>query len=232
MTVHPASNRSSPRPSKRRRRPDPEQEARWALRKQELLEAADRVVRRDGPATSMNDIAREAGITKPILYKHFGDKGGLYQALAERYVRSLLDELRVALAAEREPQARIRRTIDSYLLFVERESEIYNFLMHRAVTERPEARATVADFIRQLAAELSIVLGDELRRAGLDSGGAEPWAHGIVGMVQLAGDRWLEQRSMSRENLVDYLEALIWKGLSDAPAEVARAGSSQASENR
>lgn len=214
---------TSTRPSnRRRRRPDPEREARWAQRREELLEAADRVVRRDGPATSMNDIAREAGITKPILYKHFGDKGGLYQALAERYVRSLLDELRSALAAETEPQARIRRTIDAYLAFVEREQEIYNFLMHRAVTERPEARATVADFIRQLASELSIVLGDELRRAGLDSGGAEPWAHGIVGMVQLAGDRWLEQRSMSRETLVGYLETLIWNGLSDAPATTAR----------
>lgn len=223
MTVHPASSRPSPRASKRRRRPDPDRETRWAQRKQELLEAADRVVRRDGPATSMNDIAREAGITKPILYKHFGDKGGLYQALAERYVRSLLDELRVALAAEREPQARIRRTIDSYLSFVERESEIYNFLMHRAVTERPEARATVADFIRQLAAELSIVLGNELRRAGLDSGGAEPWAYGIVGMVQLAADRWLERPSMSRENLVDYLVTLLWKGLSGGPVQVAGA---------
>src|SRR5688500_4975005 len=212
------SNMPPPRTSSRRRRLDPGKEARWNQRRDELLEAADRVVRRDGPNTSMNDIAKEAGITKPILYKHFGDKGGLYQALAERYFRSLLEELRVALAAESAPEARIRRTIDTYLAFVEREHEVYNFLMHRAVTERPEARATVADFIRQLAAELSIVLGDELRRAGLDSGGAEPWAHGIVGMVQLAGDRWLEERSMSRENLVDYLEALIWKGLSDAPA--------------
>ena len=209
--------------NRRRRRADPEREARWAVRREELLEAADRVVRRDGPATSMNDIAREAGITKPILYKHFGDKGGLYQALAERYVRSLLDELRIALAAEKEPQARIRRTIDTYLAFVEREREIYNFLMHRAVAERPEARATVADFIRQLAAELSIVLGDELRRAGLDSGGAEPWAHGIVGMVQLAGDRWLEQRNMSRENLADYLGTLVWKGLSGGTPQASAA---------
>lgn len=207
-------HRSSSRPSSRRRRIDPGKEARWAQRREDLLEAADRVVRRDGPATSMNDIAREAGITKPILYKHFGDKGGLYQALAERYVRSLLEELRVALGAETDPQVRIRRTIDSYLAFVERDNEVYNFLMHRAVAERPEARATVADFIRQLAAELSVVLRDELRRAGLDSGGAEPWAHGIVGMVQLAGDHWLEHRSMSRETLVDYLESLVWRGLS------------------
>lgn len=44
-------------------------------RRRELLEAADRVVLRDGPQASMNAIAAEAGITKPILYRHFGDKG-------------------------------------------------------------------------------------------------------------------------------------------------------------
>jgi AcrR family transcriptional regulator len=198
--------------------PNPERAARWAERREQLLEAADRVVRRDGPNTSMNDIAAEAGITKPILYKHFGDKGGLYQALAERYVRRLLEQLRSALATEQDPRDRIRATIDSYLRFIETEQEIYDFLMHRAVRERVEAQVTVTDFIRQLAAELSIVLGDELRKAGLDSGGAEPWAHGIVGMVQLAGDRWLEQRSMSRESLVDYLQGLVWHGLSGTAA--------------
>jgi AcrR family transcriptional regulator len=169
----------------------------------------------------MSDIATEAGITKPILYKHFGDKGGLYQALAERYVRSLLDELREALASEQDPRARMRKTIEAYLAFIERERGIYDFLMHRAVAERPEAHATVADFIRRLADELSLILGQELRRAGLDSGGAEPWANGIVGMVQLAGDRWLEHRSMSRPDLVDYLEALAWRGLSRGPIELA-----------
>ena len=210
-------SRPSSRRSSRSRTPNPARVARRAERRAELLAAADRVVRRDGPRTSMNDIATEAGITKPVLYKHFGDKGGLYQALAERYVRSLLDELRAALTAETEPQARLRTTIDAYLGFIERDREIYDFLMHRAVTERPEARETVADFIRQLAAELSVVLGEDLRRLGLDSGGAEPWAHGIVGMVQLAGDRWLEHRTMARADLVGYLEALVWHGLARAP---------------
>ncbi len=172
----------------------------------------------------MNDIAAEAGITKPILYRHFGDKGGLYQALAERYVRSLLDELRAALASETDPRTRLRTTIDAYLRFIERDHEIYYFLMHRAITERPEAQVTVANFIRRLAAELALVLGEELRRLGLDSGGAEPWAHGIVGMVQLAGDHWLEHRTMSRADLGDYLEALVWHGLAR--------GSSRANEPR
>ena len=165
----------------------------------------------------MTRIAAEAGVTKPILYKHFGDKGGLYRALAERYVKDLLEELRGALAAEREPQARITRTIDTYLSFVEQEREAYRFLMHRAVGERTEAQETVTEFIRQLGEEIAVLLGDELRRLGLDSGGDETWAHGMVGMVHLAGDRWLEHRTMSRERLVDYLSALLWTGLSRLP---------------
>ena len=62
-----------------------------------LLAAADRVVQRDGPDASMNVIAAEAGITKPILYRHFGDKGGLYRALAQRHIEELLERLRAAL---------------------------------------------------------------------------------------------------------------------------------------
>ncbi|MEA2477942.1 MAG: hypothetical protein QOC87_2141, partial [Actinomycetota bacterium] len=46
----------------------------------------------------MSEIAAAAGVTKPILYKHFGDKGGLYRTLAERYVQRILEELRGALA--------------------------------------------------------------------------------------------------------------------------------------
>ncbi len=174
----------------------------------------------------MTAIATEAGVTKPILYKHFGDKGGLYRALAERYVQELLAELRRALASEQEPEARIRSTIDTYLAFIESDREAYRFLMHRAVSERPEAQETVAEFIRQLGDEIAVVMGDELTRFGLDSGGAEPWAHGIVGMVHLAGDRWLEHQTMSRDRLVDYLAGLVWKGLSGLPsaAEVPTAG--------
>ena len=168
----------------------------------------------------MSSIAAQAGVTKPILYKHFGDKGGLYKALAERYLDELLSSLRAALGSSDDALDRIRATIDAYLSFIERESEVYAFLMHRAVEERPEAKATVAGFIRQLGDEIAIVLGEELRRFGLDSGAAEPWAHGMVGMVYLAGDRWLERPTMPRARLVDYLANLLWGGFSSLPAPV------------
>jgi AcrR family transcriptional regulator len=200
------------------RRHSAEATARRAARRLELLDAADRVVRRDGPAASMDRIAAEAGIAKPILYRYFGDKGGLYQALAQRYVAAIIEQLRAAWVTRDDPRALIAATIDSYLAFIEREQEAYRFLMHRAVTERPEAQATVGEFIRQVANEVGLVLGEELRRFGLDSGAAEPWAHGIVGMVHLAGDRWLEHRTMPRATLVDYLVTLLWTGFAGLPA--------------
>ena len=191
--------------------------ARRAERRAGLLEAADRAVRRDGPLVSMSAIAAEAGVTKPILYKHFGDKGGLYRAIAESYVRTLMDRLRATLATSGSPRGRITATIEAYLEFVESEPQMYRFLMHRAVGEHPEAQETVARFVRDVAREVTVILRDELRRFGADTGGAEAWAHGIVGMVQLAGDWWLENRTMSRRRLVAYLDDLLWLGFAGLP---------------
>src|SRR3954465_14973944 len=101
--------------------PLPDREA----RREALLDAADRIVQRDGPAVSMASIAAEAGITKPILYRHFGDKGGLYAALAERHTQRLLLVLQEALAAGGATRARVERTIDAYLATIESEPQVY-----------------------------------------------------------------------------------------------------------
>ena len=207
-------------PSKRRG-PSPEVVLRRAERRGQLLDVAAQVVEEHGPRASINQIAAAAGIAKPVLYRHFGDKGGLYQALAERYVRALMEELRIALRKADDPRSRVAATIDAYLSFVENHPEPYEFLMYRAVSEGPAAQATVTDFIRQVAAEVAVELGEELRSQGLDSGPAEPWAHGIVGMVQLAGDWWLGARTMPRQRLVEYLTALLWQGFSGLAAEQA-----------
>jgi Tetracyclin repressor-like, C-terminal domain len=57
------------------------------------------------------------------------------------------------------------------------------------------------------------VVGGRPREAGVASGGGEPWAHGIVGMVQTAADWWIDRRSMSRAALVAYLTGLISSGV-------------------
>src|SRR3954469_24040490 len=120
-----------------------------ADRRLQLLEAADRVVQRDGSAASMNLIAAEAGITKPILYRHFGDKGGLYRALAARHIDQLLARLRAALSTRGGLRARTRATIDAYLASVEAQPEVYRFLVQRAAAEEPDVRGQVEGFVRR-----------------------------------------------------------------------------------
>jgi AcrR family transcriptional regulator len=177
-----------------------------------LLEAADRVVQRDGSAATMNVIAAEAGITKPILYRHFGDKGGLYRALAERYTDQLLERLRGALATRGGLGNRTRATIDAYLASVEERPQVYRFLVERAAVEEPDVRGQVAGFVRRFGDELAAGIGAEPELAGIDLVRAVVWAHGIAGMVQAAGDWWLDHPEVPRVDVVDELATLLLAG--------------------
>ena len=190
-----------------------------AERRFDLLDAAHRVIRRDGPAASMDDVATEAGITKPILYRHFGNKGGLYRALAERYVGALLAARRRIVKQHADPKTRVRATIDAYLEFVESDPQIYRFLSQHARYERPEADGALADYIRTLASEISLELEAGLDEWGGDPAAAQPWAYGIIGFVQMATDWWMEEPTMARADFVDHLAALLWDGLARASSD-------------
>ncbi|MEV5883918.1 TetR family transcriptional regulator [Streptomyces sp. NPDC052020] len=191
-------------------------------RRRELLEAADRVVLRDGPQASMNAIAAEAGITKPILYRHFGDKGGLYAALAQRHTDALLDSLRAALDAPAERRQRVESTLDTYLAAIEARPQVYRFLMHPA--EGSAAQGEQGFDVGKHSAPLLRRMGEELARVieervdlGPDSRQlARVWGHGIVGMMHAAGDWWLGERPCSREELVRGLADLLWGRLAAA----------------
>lgn len=192
------------------RRRDPKGDDARLERREALLDAATTVIRRDGPGASMDAMASEAGISKPILYRHFGDRQGLVEALAHRFAGALRDELATALADGDSPRQVLIGTVDAYLAFVERDPDLYRFVVQQM---GDGAAATLGDFVRQVGQQVAFVLGEQLRAAGLDSGGAEPIAHGIVGMVHAAGDWWVDRRSMPRARLVQYLTDLLWDGI-------------------
>jgi AcrR family transcriptional regulator len=196
--------------------------ARRAARRVELLDAAVRAIRRDGPLVSMDAIATEAGVTKPIVYRHFGDRVGLATALADQFGAELVAELDAALTQDLPPQQLLRATIDTYLAFVERDPHLYSFLVGRLGA--PVGAEVANGLVGQVGTRVALVLGEQLRSLGLDSGPAEPWAFGIVGMVHLAGDWWLERRTMTRARLADDLTTLLWLGLGGltAPAKEAQ----------
>lgn len=183
-------------------------------RRQTMIDAAVTAIHRYGTNIGMEDIAAEAGVSKPVLYRHFADQADLYVAVGQHAAEALLVALTPELDNEREPREHVAAVIDAYLRYIESEPELYRFVIRRSFAGGPVENDPVADYSSLIANRLTRVFGEKLREAGLDSGGAEPWARGIVGMVQSAGDWWLDRRSMSRESLTEYLTTLLWDGFS------------------
>jgi AcrR family transcriptional regulator len=199
-------------------------------RRAELLDAAERAIRRIGPQASMDELASEAGITKPILYSHFGDKAGLAAALTVRVAAELDQALTASLLKVQHPQQVVSSTVDAFCSFIETETALYHFLWYAAMNqanggpargvaaERPDRSGPAGprNLIAGFADQISFALGSALRQVGADSGAAEPWSYAIVGMTLTAGEWWLDRRTMTREDLVAYLTQLLWGGLSGA----------------
>jgi AcrR family transcriptional regulator len=190
-------------------------------RRQELLEAAERVVLRDGPEASMNAIAAEAGITKPILYRHFGDKSGLYRALAKRHTDALLATLRAALDSPGDRRDRVEATIHAYLYTIESHPQVYRFLMHPSEAPADGERGFDAGrhsvpLLRRMGEDLAEAIAERLDLGPDGALVARTWGHGIVGMMYAAGDWWLGERPGTRDQLVRHLTDLLWGRLTAA----------------
>ncbi|HYH31209.1 MAG TPA: TetR/AcrR family transcriptional regulator [Pseudonocardia sp.] len=190
-----------------------DRQQRRAARRAEMVQAAIEAVRRHGPAVSVAEISAAAGITKPVLYRHFTDRADLQRAVGRQAAEMLLARMAPELDPEREPAQLVRGVIDAFLAGIEDEPQLWRFVVHHPIEREPGAEV-VDDAREQIARMLATIIGERLRALGLDSGGAEAWAQGLVGMVQSAGDWWLERRTMSREALTDYLTTLIWGGMS------------------
>ncbi|MEV0612251.1 TetR family transcriptional regulator [Nonomuraea sp. NPDC050404] len=181
-------------------------------RRRALLDAADRVILAEGPGVSMAAIATAAGITKPVLYRHFGDKHGLYQALADRHVRTVIGQLRPAIAAAGAGlRARAAAAIGVYLDLISANLNLYRFLFHRAGAEDSRVRSHMTSLVRSLGEELGGVLVAE--RVVPDPVRAQVLGHAFVGMVQTTGDWWLDHQEVDRaqvvEGLVDVIAAAL-----------------------
>ncbi|MFJ9554540.1 TetR/AcrR family transcriptional regulator [Nocardiopsis sp. NPDC101807] len=172
-------------------------------RRRAILDAADRVIQRDGPDASMLAIAAEAGISKPILYRHFGDKGGLYRALARRHVDPLIERIREELHQHTRFEVRARATVGAYLSMISQNLNLYRFLMDRATSEDSRMRGDLGMMVRRLGEELAEQLLAEARVGSRLR--SQIVAHAVVGMVQAAGEWWLEHPEVSEREIIDDL---------------------------
>jgi len=160
----------------------------------------------------MEDIAQEAGITKPIIYANFGDKAGLADAIAGRFAAELQSEFATVWRQTDDPRDRVVRSIDAWVGFIERDPHIYSFLSEGSFGAG--RRLDERQLVDELGRTVSRALGEALRAVGADSGPAEPWAFGILGMIHVSTEWWLERRTLSRADFVQFITDLLWQGLS------------------
>ena len=213
MGTMPRARRSATRTSPSDLKAD--RQSRRLAQRAHLIESAIIVIQREGPGASMDQMAAQAGVTKPILYRHFSDRAGLVAAIAEFAFSQVSEALEAALYADATPRELVASTIDTYLVFIESDPDVYRFLVQRSVSE---TGVSINDYIWRTSRQVAVVLGEALRAAGLDSGPAEAWAFAIVGMVHASGDWWLERGPMPRARLTEYLTRLVCDGLPDLRA--------------
>ena len=184
-------------------------------RRQEFLDAAIEVIRAEGPGASMEQVAAKIGVTKPVVYRYFGDRNGMYRAVAERYCGELRNKFRGAMITKTDLRSVVVVAVDAYLELVEREPEVHRFLIQPQPGRGAEA-TPVTPFTHHVAVEIVEALRLRLEAAALDPEVAEPWGHGLVGMVQAASTWWSEDHAISRTRLVEHLVTLLWIGLGSA----------------
>ena len=203
MTPPETSGRPSPRRDGRRDRWNEHRAARRA----ELLEAVLAAVRELGPGVDLDDIAAVSGVAKPVFYRYFKDKADLFLAVGREVGERLVVDVVAALAGRDTPREMIGAAVETFLSAVERDPDVYRFVL-----QRPSNAAAANDYTAVISKHVSRVIGDLLRDAGRDAGMAEPWGFAMVGAVRSAAERWLDEPTLSRTALADYLTDLLWRG--------------------
>lgn len=182
-------------------------------RREQLLKVARSVFAERGyAAASVEEIAERAGVSKPVVYEHFGGKDGLYQTIIGREVQHLTERITRSLDAE-SPRRALEQTADAFLTYVEEEGESFRILVRDApVAGGP---GSMSGFIADIAAQVEGLLARELGDRGYDRGVAPVMARALVGMVAMTGEWWLDVGSPSRKAVAAHLVNLAWNGLKD-----------------
>jgi AcrR family transcriptional regulator len=162
----------------------------------------------------METVAKEAGVTKPILYDHFPSKKHLYLALIDADLAVLHDEVRAALDSPKGNRERIRASFQAYFDFVDEHAEGFRLLMQETVGAEVEFRDRVSKVRDQILAEVAELIVRESKGL-LDREHAEIVALALIGMVETVAQRDPGGPPPRRYEAVDVLVRLAWRGITE-----------------
>jgi AcrR family transcriptional regulator len=186
-------------------------------RRQQLFEVArERFAQQGFHATSMEEIADAAGVTKPVLYQHFPSKRALYVELLEETGRELLRNLADAAARAGSPRERVELGFRAYFRFAVGSRSAFLFLLGTSLRSDPEF-ARIVEEILDAAAETIATLIDIPAPAAH----RQMLANAIVGMAESVGRRAARDGTAEDEadRLATWIAELAWFGLRGVRAD-------------
>jgi AcrR family transcriptional regulator len=183
-----------------------------AQRREQLISVGRHIFAEKGlDATSVEEVAARAKVSKPVIYEHFGGKEGLYAVVVDREVRALLDRITTALTAGH-PRELLEQAAFALLDYIEEETDGFRVL----VRESPvgSANGNFSSVLNDVAHQVEYILAREFKHRGYDGKLAELYSQALVGMVALTGRWWLEVRKPRKEVVAAHLVNIAWNGLS------------------
>jgi AcrR family transcriptional regulator len=180
-------------------------------RREQLLDVGRSLFAEKGyDGTSIEEIAARAGVSKPVVYEHFGGKEGLYAVVVDREMSDLLARLTESLSAGH-PRQLVERSALALLTYIEEQTDGFRVLSR----DSPVAGAggTFSSLLNDIGSQVEHILAREFSTRGISTKLAPMYAQMLVGMVAFTGQWWLEERMPKREEVAAHLVNLGWNGL-------------------
>ncbi|MBD0322835.1 MAG: TetR/AcrR family transcriptional regulator [Aldersonia sp.] len=182
-------------------------------RREQLIEIARALFAERGyDATSIEEIAQRAHVSKPVVYEHFGGKEGLYAVVVDREM-STVNAMITSSLTENRSRIRVERVALALLTYVEERTDGFRILVRdQRVTA---AEGTYSSLLNEAIGQVGHILAGDFERRGLDRGLAPLYAQALVGMVSTTATWWLDERNPSKEVVAAHLVNLCWNGLTN-----------------
>jgi AcrR family transcriptional regulator len=182
-------------------------------RRAQLLDIGRRLFAERGlDGTSIEEIAAQAGVSKPVVYEHFGGKEGLYAVVVDREVERFLTMATTVLDGE-DTMAKFEIAAVRLLRYIQENSDGFRILVRDSPPT--SGSGTFASLISDIASQVEHILADVLKKRGYDPRLAPVYGQMLVGMVVFAGQWWLDARKPKIEEMAAHLVNLAWNGLSE-----------------
>ena len=183
-----------------------------------ILDSALAVFSENGyHSSSIDDIAREAGVSKALIYEHFASKQELYADLIARNSRELTQRIGAALVGvELESgSSRLAIGLDAFFAFVEERRDAWRMLF-RDVAD-PETATVVNRMLEQVTAEVTVLISQDPGARSLDRADEKRalrlLAEMLVGGTQSMANWWTANPEAPREQMVAIAMDFAWLGL-------------------